>query len=172
MISAKKAYSRQFAGFSLLEVLVVLAVFSLLSIVSTTVILLSVRGSRKSDTNSRVRQNVDHVISTMERQIRNATSVTACPNTNPNILDYIDENGTPTSFSCIANSTDGYIASGSAKITADEVVVENCNITCVPDADGSSPPYIDISITARDKGGTGAESSVFSASTQIYLRTY
>ncbi|MEK7497936.1 MAG: prepilin-type N-terminal cleavage/methylation domain-containing protein [Patescibacteria group bacterium] len=159
-------------GFSLLEVLVVLAVFSLLSIVSTTVILLSVRGSRKSDTSSRVRQNVDHAISTIERQMRNASSVTTCPNTNPNVLNYLDENGTPASFSCFANPEDGYIASGSAKITADEVIVENCSITCVPDADGSAPPYIDISITARDKNSTGVESSLFSASTQIYLRTY
>jgi len=160
-------------GFSLLEVLVVLAVFSLLAIVSTTVILLSVRGTKKSDTSSRVRQNVDHAVSIIERQVRNATSISSCPNNDPNILDYFDQDGNPTSFTCFANPVDGYIASGSAKITADEVIVESCIIRCVPATGGSSsPPYVDVLISARDKSTTGVESSVFSAQTQIYLRTY
>lgn len=164
---------KKIKGFSLLEVLVVLAVFSLLAIVSTTVILLSVRGTKKSDTSSRVRQNVDHAISVIERQIRNATSVASCPNADPNVLSYFDQDGNPTSFTCFANPVDGYIASGSAKITADEVIIDYCSITCVPAAGGeSSPPYVDISINARDKSTTGAESSAFSAQTQIYLRTY
>lgn len=156
-------------GYSLLEVLVVLVIFSLLAIVSSTAILLAIRGARKSDASARVRGNIDFAIATIERQIRNASSITSCVGDQ---IDFEDPDYNPATFSCQnIGAADGYVASGSARLTAEDVTVTGCQFTCV-DAQGSNPPIVTIDLSARDKNTSGAESASFSISTQVVLRTY
>lgn len=166
-----KFRSKKQSGYSLLEVLVVLVIFSLLAIISSTAILLAIRGARKSDASARVRENVDFTVATMERQIRNASSITSC-STNSIVFD--DSTFNPASFSCVnIGQADGYVASGSAntRMTASEITITGCQFSC-SDAQGTNPPAVNIDITAKDKNTTGAESASFSISTQVVLRTY
>jgi Tfp pilus assembly protein PilW len=151
-------------GISLLEILVVITVFSILAILATMAILLTLRGTRKSEALVRVRSNVDYSLAIIERNIRNAESFINC-GSETNAISYLNENGISSSFTCGAD----YIASGSARLTSEEVEVVSCSFIC---DDSTSPPSVEISIGARDASATGIEGVQMTTSTKIFLRTY
>lgn len=156
-------------GFSLLEMLVVLAVFSLLAIVSTSALLLAIRGAKKSDATARVRENVDFAVATMERQIRNASSIESCASDK---IVFDDPDFASTFFSCVnIGMDDAYVASGSARLSAQEVIVTECSFSCLTDSSGNINE-VDIFLSAIDRNSQGAESSGFKTNTKVILRTY
>lgn len=164
-----KLKSKNQAGYSLLEVLVVLVIFSLLAVVSSTAILLAIRGARKSDASARVRGSLDFAIATIERQVRNASSITNCDGGQ---IDFEDGEYNPASFSCQnIGQADGYVASGSARLTGEDVTVTSCVFTCTT-SQGSNPPSVTIDLSAKDRNTAGAEGASFNVSTQVVLRTY
>ncbi len=160
---------RRRAGFSLIEMLVVLFVFSILGIVSTQILALSLRGSKKSESIGEVRSNVEYAASTMERLLRNAKSITTC---NGTTLEYVDEFGNVGLFECDT----GIIASGSgalvSNLTSDRVSITCSGIfACVYPL--NLPPSISITLVGEDANlGTGAEGSSVTVMTQLQLRTY
>lgn len=157
-------------GFSLLEVLVVLTVFSLIAIIATQSIILTLRGARKSEATTKVRQNVDYALSVIERTLHSAKSVT-CPNPDPSVINFVNADGVASSFSCITAGSDKYMASGSARLTGSDIQVTSCSLSCSSPA--GSPSSVTVNITASDMAsGSTVEGSVLTTSTQIYLRTY
>ena len=57
-------------GMSLLEILIVVAVFSILGVIVTRSVLLTLRGSKKSESQVKVRENVSFSLGVIERQLR------------------------------------------------------------------------------------------------------
>lgn len=170
--------SQQSKGMSLLEVLVVMAVFAVLGILVTQSIALTLRGSQKSESLVRTRENLSYSLSIIERQIRGAKSIT-CPNTPVNItyISYLDQNSNSGRFSCVnTGSVNSYIASGSAMYTAvhltsDAVKIMACSFNCTPGT-AFSPALVKVDLTVQDAKTSGIQSANVSASTQIYLRNY
>lgn len=152
-------------GMSLIEILIAVAVFAVLGIITTSAIALTLRGSKKSELSLKVRENVGYSLSVIERQLRNADSIVACV---PTRIDYLDSLGNPAYFSC--NNAEDYIASGSARLTSDEIVVTSCSFTC--ELGGSNPPSVSVSLEASDAQNAGVEGSSITISTKVYLRTY
>lgn len=150
-------------GMSLLEILVVVAVFAILAILTTRAVLLTLKGSKKSESTARVRGNVDYSLAVMERNLRNADFITNCT---ASTISYVDEEGDPASFSY--TSTEGYIASGSARLTSSEVNVTSCVFTCSGDPIRS----VVIVVEAQDANVVGIEMGQISVSTEIHLRIY
>lgn len=72
-----KKISRQkdFNGFTLFEVLVVLGILALISLVGTAIFAGVLRNATKTKTVVEVKQNGDYALGVMERQIRNAQTV-------------------------------------------------------------------------------------------------
>jgi prepilin-type N-terminal cleavage/methylation domain-containing protein len=157
-------------GFSLIEILIVISIFSVIGILSTRAILLTMRGAKKSDSQVRVRENVNYALSVIERQIRNSEGVT-CPNPNPLILNYISPEGTQTTFSCVTAGTDKYIASGSARLTSSDIVVTSCSFDCTQ-TDLNNPPVVKVSVVAEDSTATSVEKGSITAETEIVTRNY
>lgn len=159
------------SGMSLLEILVVIGIFSILGIIVARSVLLTLRGSRKSESTLRVRENLDYSLGVIERQLRNADSVSPCPNPDTSQVDYIDAFGVSANFSCESIGTNGYIASSSARLTNQEIEVTQCSFVCT-NADTSNPPSVDITLVGQDANATGIESATVTTSTKIFLRTY
>lgn len=155
-------------GVSLLELLVVITIFSVLAILATRGVLLTLRGSRKSDSLGRVRENVDYSLSVMERHLRNADDVSCVSSTN---ISYQTKQGATGNFSCESVGTDGYVASSSARLTNEEIDISACSFTCDPGGSGV-PPSVSISLTGQDANLEGAEAAQVTTTTTIYLRTY
>lgn len=159
-------------GMSLLEILVVTAIFAVLGIITTRAVILTIGGSKKSESLIKVRENLGNSMGIIERQLRNADSISECPNSSSTTISYIDQDGNAASFSCSGLGTDdAYVASGSARLTNNLVKITSCNFTCVP---GSSinPASVSVSLSAQDVAATGIVTSKVSLSTQIFLRNY
>ncbi len=153
-------------GFSLIELLVVISIFSILAVLVTQSIALTLRGSKKSESLFKVRGDVSYAMNIMERLIRGAREITC--SADYLTLDYIDEHGTDTSFSC-EGGVNGYIASESARLTSDSTNID-CSLGNVFNC--SSPNYVEISITAESADASGIEGSKITSSTKILLRVY
>lgn len=158
-------------GVSLIEILIVVAIFAVLGLLISRVILTTLRGSNRSDSLVKVRDNLDYALSVMERQIRNADSVSPCPNPDTTRVDFRDSNGIATYFACTNVGASGYVASGSARLTNDEVAITACSLTCTPTT-GRVPPSVNISLEARGANQTGVERAIVTIATKIFLRTY
>lgn len=160
-------------GFSLIEMLVTIFVFSILGIVTTQILALSLRGSKKSESIGEVRSNIEYAVSTMERLLRNAKSVSCASITR---LNYVDEHGNAGRFDCVA--TDGAIASGSASpvrltSTRVEVLCSGYTVFSCPAPAANVPPSVIIEVRGQDANlGTGVEGSTVSVRTSVMLRTY
>lgn len=157
-------------GFSIIEMLIVVTVFSVLALITTQIMAISLGGVIKSENISQVRENVDSSLATMERLLRNASSLDCVSN---NRLEYEDEFGNNTSFECITDSGIGHIASGSAavRLTNNDVNIKCDEVTvfqCDPD---STPRYVIMTIRAEDSShGTGEEGSSYESGTRVLLR--
>lgn len=159
-------------GTSFIEILVVMAIFAILGLLVSRIILVTLRGSNKSEALVKVRENLDYALAVMERQLRNANGVAPCTGTSSTRIDYTDELGNSSYFECITSGSgsDVYVGSGLGRLTNNEVVITFCNIVCA--SSGTSQPSVTITLEARDAHATSIESAKVSSSTQIFLRTY
>lgn len=157
-------------GFSLIEMLVVITIFGILTIVSTQAITSSLRGAKKSESLGEVRENVEYALNTIERQLRNAQSCT--PGTSFS-LQFVDENGAARSFNCL-NGLNGYLALGATRLTSSKVNI-NCQTTPVFTC-SAIVPNVPQSVTITLKGTyaavQGAEGATITETTRVLLRTY
>lgn len=160
------------AGLSLLEILVVITIFAGLGIMTTRAIFLTLQGSKKSESLVRVRENLDYSLGVVGRQLRNADNVSECPLSDPGIINYIDQDGNSSSFSCVnMGSTDPYLASGSARLTSNVVKITTCNFSCTP-GQNANPHSIIVNLEAEDTASVGIQNSKVSTSLQMSLRNY
>lgn len=162
-------------GISLLEVLIVITVFAILGVIVSGSIILSIAGSKKTESIVKVRENISYSMGIIERQLRNADAVVDCPNPDSQVIDYQDQDGNTTSFSCVnvppASGEDSYVASGSSRLTNSDIIITGCSFSCTPETT-TNPPLVTISIEAKDAKALGAQSSQVTSATQIYLRNY
>lgn len=157
-------------GFSLVEILIVISIFSIIGVLSTRAVLLTMRGAKKSDSQVRVRENVNYALSVIERQIRNSEKVNCPIIPEPSILSYTSLEGTSTSFSCVTAGLDKYIASGSGRLTSSDIKITSCSFVCTQT--DNNPAIVKISIVANDATVTGIEKGSVTAETEIVTRNY
>ncbi len=169
-------------GFSLLEILVVVTIFAVISLVTSQAIILTLIGTHKADTISKVRQNLDYAIISMERQLHNAKAISQCPNIDDKQISFTDQNNALVTFSCVGTNTQNlpsYIASSSAALTSSDLTITACSFVCNPGTT-SAPPFVTINIKAKQLQGTSTISSLsggqnnaeISITTQVTLRSY
>lgn len=97
-------------GLSLLEILVVITIFSVLGILVSQSVILTVRGTKKSESLVSVRENVNYAMGVIERQVRNSDKIVCEESTETN-LSYVDQEGNASDFWCVIGGNDSYIAS-------------------------------------------------------------
>lgn len=164
-------------GFSLIEVLIVIALFATIATVAAESTLLSLRSARKADTISEIRDNLDFAVAVIERQTRNAQEINSLcepTGTTSTSFSYVDEHESNTSFSCefiSGSSPPFFIASGSARLTSDDIELTECTFICT-DPEGNLPKYIDIHLVGEKAGINGSDQSVVSVDTRVMLRAY
>lgn len=157
------------SGLSLIEILVVITIFAVLGIVISSSVILTIQGTKKTEALIRARENVNYSLSVIDRNLKNANSVTDC--TDPLSITYVDQYGKTSTFSCVGiGGDDAYIASGSSRLTAITTKIISCSFTCAQPADLSKPPIVSVSVSAKDSLFSGSQSASISAQTEIYLR--
>lgn len=161
---------KQNRGMSLIEILIVVSVFAILGILTSRSVLTTLRGARKSDSQIKVKENVNYAFSVMERQLRSAYEID-CPNTDTTTIDFISLEGITTSFSCVSTPGDSYIASGSARLTSTDISVDSCSIVCEKESE-NSPAKVSVSVVATDSISQGPDEGSVSVETEIVGRNY
>lgn len=158
-------------GMSLIEILIVVSVFAILGVLTTQAVATTLKGARKSDSQIKVRENINYAFSVMERQLRSADSISVCPNPDTTSISYTSLEGISTSFSCVMGGGTGYISSGSARLTSTDIVVNDCEIVCEQTTENRLP-RISISVSASDANSSGSEKGVVEIKTEIVPRNY
>lgn len=163
-------------GFSLIEVMVVLTIFSILAVISTQAILTTLTATGKAQSATRIRNDIDYTLSSIERNLHKATAVSVCPVSDSNKLEYVDDFGNSTSFTCVnvgEEEADSYVASGSAliRLTSQSTKITSCSFSCEPSS-ANIPASVTVNLSATDARKTGIEAASISTSTQILLRNY
>ncbi len=156
-------------GYTIVELLVVIALFTVITTIAARSLALVLKGTRKSEGDIGIRQNLDYVISVMSRHLYNAEEITGVTATR---IDYEDQWGARGKyFECYdasPTSTSGRIASSSAELfitSLKEVYVTSCNFSC----DTAGVPHsCDLNIT----GNSTNSASPVTVSTRVVLRNY
>lgn len=154
---------------SLIEILIVISIFAVIGLLSTRSIFLTLRGARKSESQVKVRENLNFSLAVLERQIRNAERITCTAS--PTLLTYTALEGVQSTFSCVTAGTDTYIASGAARLTSNEISLTSCSITCTQTST-NKPPTVKISIVAVDNTTSSVEKGSVTIETEISPRNY
>jgi prepilin-type N-terminal cleavage/methylation domain-containing protein len=155
-------------GLSLIEILIVISIFAVIGILSTRSIFLTLRGARKSESQVKVRENLNFALAVVERQIRNAEDVNCTASTTA--LTYTALEGVQSTFTCTAGA-DKYLASGAGRLTSTEITLTTCTITCTQST-ANKPPTVKISLVAQDNTTSSVEKGSVTVETEISPRNY
>jgi len=166
-------------GFSLVEIMVVIVAFALMSVLVSQVIILSLKGTTKSESLGRVRGEINHAVSTMTKNLRNAELLDIDPDVstcfNPDNLElrkkvvFTDSDGVPDNYyEC---DDDFIVDQNGDHLTGEKTEITICIITCVS-GEGGVPDSITLELEAKDKEISGSQAGVVSINTKILLRNY
>jgi|GEM_PF-2229138 len=170
---------KRIKGYTLIEILIVMSSFAILAVLVTMTVAYSLRGSRKSESSSDVRSEMEYAVGIMERQLRNSNSITQCVNGS---VSYEDENGVIASFSCVSETSGDlnytYIASSSASLGYSIPLTSNkldltCQFSCQTVSDKPYvPTSVNISLTGVATSVQGVEGAKVTLETEVLLRNY
>ncbi len=152
-------------GFTLVEMLVVTAVFAGLAVLVSSMVLYSTRGSKKSESAVKVRAELENAIARIERDLREAkTDTVAVGSTNISFKDQNDQN-VNVSCTTVSGSEKKLVMRGQ-DLTGSNIIITDCNFSSI------SGNYVTISLSGKTKGVSGVESDNVAVSAQIVLRNY
>ena len=152
-------------GYTLVELLMVIMIFTVISVLAAFSISYTLRGSKKSESSIRVKNDIDYAMSIIERNIRNAKSIISCSSTQVN---YVSEFANSSYFEC-SGGTNNYIASGSARLTGQDVFIDCSVQTFECDVDAQT---LNVNISGRAVNASTYEGSEISSQTKIIVRNY
>jgi len=145
---------RENLGFTLMEIIIVVAVLGVISVIISGILITSLTGSSKAEVIKDVRQNGSYALSVIEGMVINSRSVSC---TTDQILTVMDLDGFSTNFFC----NNGRIASDSATLnaylTSTNVAVTGCSFTC--SVNPGVPTKVEINFTVSQIGSSDLKSS-------------
>lgn len=162
------------SGFSLIEMLVVMFLFALLAFIVTQSTLQTFRGTRKVDASSKVRDNLDFAASLVERNVRNAKSITsACDGASHNTLSFVSQSGINGSYVCTGGGSNRYVTDGAtgSRVTSTDITLTACSFTCTSNG-AYNPPIVDLVFSGIAANVNAADTSYATISRRVILRVY
>lgn len=172
-----RKYSKN-SGFTLFEVIIVIFLFSLISVTGTSLFFSIMRTTSKAEAEKEVKQNGDYAMTVMQTMIRNARQIVPCE-TGASSLTIVNQKGSTNTIGCFDEDGMAKIASDSGALTGSNVTVSTAGVTCsgstlVFNCQNTSPQTVSIAFTLS-KSSVGAkieeQASVF-FQTSVTLRNY
>lgn len=155
-------------GYSIIEMMVVMFIFSILAVVATQSMALVLKGLTKSENIGEARANVEYAMSVIERTLRNADTIGATCGDTITYTNSLDGPGDFT-FRCRDVDSDGLFEIDSSfygQLTSNTADFLECAevFTC-PDE-----WTVDITLTARDPDDQAGLGAIASESARVILR--
>jgi type II secretory pathway pseudopilin PulG len=168
----KTEKNRNYA-YSLVEILIVIGIFAIFLMIVTQSVVLTLRGSKKSESVVNVKEELEYASNSIERNLSSARTVTCTGN--PQEIQYVSRYGTQGTYSCLdIGGSDPRIASSSAsttgtdtyRITSSKISITSCTFSCVAESGGTS---IVFNISGSARGIGDAEGATYSTSKKVFL---
>ena len=169
--------SKFFYGYSIIEILIVIGIFAVFSIIATQSVIITLRGSKKSESVVNVKEELDYASTVIERGLQSAKTITTptLPCNASGLTEiryksrYQDVIGI---FTCPgAGYMDPYIASSSAgktyRLTSTKINFISCSFSCLTE---SGRTTVGFDVTGSARGISGVEGATYSASRRIYIQ--
>ena len=156
-------------AYSLIEILMVIGIFSVFLIVVTQSIVLTLRGSKKSESVVNVKEELEYTASSIERNLASARTITCTAN--PHEIQYVSRYGTQAAYSWLeVGGADPRIASSSGattyRLTSNKISITYCSFTCSAESGGVG---VVVDVTGSSRGVSGVEGASYSTSRKIFL---
>lgn len=161
-------FSRDFLtrGFTLIEMMVVISVFSIVAVLVGNMVGYSMKGARKSESSLKVRAELENAISVVERSLREAKKGTVeCASTRVSFKDQDDRQVT---FSCSGSTPNIILKKESNNIIGSNVKLTSCYFDC----DNLSEGVVVIELSGISANSNGVESDSINVSARVVLRNY
>ncbi len=171
-------------GFTLLEMVVSLAIIAIVSLVLSQVFISTLRTNTKTEILKDMKQNGDLALETMVRMIQNAKSVSTTCNvagTSSSAVTIVNEDSGETTFTCLLDGTVTRLASTSAEgniyLTSDNVTLGGATcaastllFTCFGSAGVPSSITVSFQLAQSGTAAQAFESSSESFQTTATMR--
>lgn len=160
-------FSKQ-AGFTLVEMLAVIAIFVVIGGIVTSILVTSFRTSNKTDIVTAIQNNGNYAISQMAKTIRDArklqTPFPCVPSVNASSITVLTPDNQQVTYAC-ASST---ITSNSASLLdTSQVSLQECSFTCMQESE-SDLPVIRIRFSLLQKSTSTFAEQIASASAVVF----
>lgn len=157
------------SGFTLIETIVIVFAFVMVSLMSVTFLLTTLVGNSKIDVTNEVRQNGNYALSSTERLLISSKSV-ICNSSKKMTVTMLD--GTSTAIECVDDGIDSRIASGSGYLTNTNVKVDVSSCLFVCNQTMGVPETVDISFVVSQKTANPktSETSSQTFQTKVVIR--
>lgn len=169
-------------GFSMIELLVVVALIGMIGAITTQVFILALQTQGKSEIIKEVKQNGDYALSVMESMVRNSSDILSIScNETSSQLTIQNPDGFNTVFDCTGSNISSISGSENADptptgapLTNSRVKVSSCTYRVICPTPPINPKYVYIEYTVSQAGaGTGPkDTSSLNYQTTISLRNY
>lgn len=155
-------------GFTLIETVLAVGVFAMVSVAGGLLLFSTLRGAKKAAAVITVRSQGANAIGTMTQLLRYAAEITSCSG---NQLAFTASDGSKGVFSCQNVNGDIFLASGSGRLTSPTVQIVDCNnvFTCTPPAPATSGVLMNF-ILVRANAASTDQSSRINFESQVGLR--
>lgn len=136
---------RNVEGFTLIEIMVVVAIFTLFSVSLIGILLATIRGGNKAQLTQSLHQEGDAALMTMARVIRQGESVT-CASGQATVES---SDGGSTIFELVLDESVNKIASNSSQfLTSSKATVSNLSFTCYVNDSGKTTVTLKFTLAA------------------------
>ncbi|HLE48585.1 MAG TPA: type II secretion system protein [Patescibacteria group bacterium] len=185
---------RKIKGYSVIEVLVVIGVFAILSVIAAQSIIITLRSQKKNDSLINVKGEIDFAANIIERNLQTASyiivnPVTVCDGaTATPSIGFSTPYGGRGDFACLDISTIGggtnfynlttpdiRVASSSGipirfsqRLTTNNLEITSCSFTCLTLDEKS---YVTFTISASAKNIPASDDNIVSTSRQVFIRS-
>lgn len=182
----KKAIENINTGFTLVELLIVVALVGIVGTITTQVFIMGIHSQSKTEMIKEIKQNGDFTLSVMEGMIRNALDVGMDTNqcgVNSKQLTILNQDGYTTMFDCTndlsISSVSGIFVSipnpspTGIPLTNSKVKVpsSSCNFLLVCPSQSLSPKYVFITFTVNQADVPGVTPNPLNRATIDYQST-
>jgi len=150
-------------GFTLIEMLVVIALFAGLAVLVGSMVGSSMKGTKKSESAMKVRAELENAVSIFERSLRGAKkdSVKIC---NSNTITFTDQDDLSVTFTCSPLKK-----SGTELINSSNINLTACNFDCT---NLRTKGVVVITLTGSSASSSGVEVDIATVSARVVLRNY
>jgi len=139
-------------GFTLIEMLVVTAIFMLLGVLLVNSLFSILKSNTKAELMKEIRQSGSYALDVMSKMITNGEVVSTCPSSGSSIK-IKNPDGEETTFKCIDDPA--YIASESAHLTSiQSIKVEDCNGVFQCEVIGENARKVTIDFVLEQQGSS------------------